>query len=299
VAEFDTAELLTDVRDRGSIPAADLRFPDASLLKAVNVELRDFIAPLLVETQSDRGVYLHEVTATSGTAEYRLPARALGFRFTSVGWKAPGQTRFQRLRHLNPDAYLEDSGAQGVPTGFFVRDNVLVLVPTPNAAGTLRVPYYARPNALVASSAAGVITSSTSTTVTVSSSPGAFLTGLEYEVVRGTPGFETVVARAVATKASNTFTFPTAFTGTVAAGDYLCLAGQAPVAQCPVEVRGLLAVRAARRALKAVNEGQQASMLNDDVAELEMAARSLLAPRADAEPQEWGDATRGVLFGVV
>lgn len=298
MAEFDTTELLSDVRDRGSIPSGDLRLTDAKLLSALNVELRDFIAPMLVETQSDRGVYLHDVTATVGTAEYRLPARALGCRFQSVGWKTPGNTAYTRLKHLNASAYHLQDGGQGEPSGFFVRDGTLVLVPTPNTAGALRVPYYARPNSLVAASAAGVISAVGATTLEVDTVPGAFTSGNYYDVVRGTPGFETLVTRMAATIVGDILTFAS-LPSDIAPGDYVCLSGFAPVAQCPVEVRGLLAVRAARRALKAVNEGQQAAMLNDDCTELEAAARSLLAPRADAEPQEWGDVTRGVLYGLV
>lgn len=304
MAEFDNTELLTDIRDRGGIPSEDLRFSDTKLLAAASLELRDTIAPLLVETQTERGVYLSDMAVTAGVAEYRLPSRALGARFKSLGWKQTGNTQYTRLRHLSADAYyLQSDTHQEQPYGFFLRDNVVVLVPTPNTAGTLRVPYYARPNTLVAASAAGVVTVVGASTLTVSSVPGAFTSGAEYDVVRSSPGFETLVERTVATIAGSVLTFasalPTAAPTTVRVGDYVCLAGQSPVAQCPVEVRGLLAVRSARRALKSVDEAQLASLLDADVNELTAIAGSLLAPRADAEPQEYGDARRGLLYGVV
>lgn len=303
MAAFDVAELLTDIRARGGLPSADFRFTDARLLAAASLELRDVVAPLLVETQTERGVYLLDTTVTAGVAEYRLPSRALGARFKSVGWKSPGESAWTRLRHLSADAYyLQNDTAVGTPYGFFLRDYSLVLVPTPNVAGTLRLPYYLRPNTLVATSAAGVVTAVGASTLTVGSVPGAFTSGARYDVVRSAPGFETLVEDTVATIAGSVLTFasplPTNRFAPVV-GDYVCLSGQAPVAQCPVEVRGLLAVRSARRALKSVNEPQQAAMLDADVEELTTVARSLLAPRADAEPQEFGDARRGLLMGTV
>lgn len=303
MANYDNAELLTDIRVRGGIPSADIRFTDAKLLATANVELRDVVFPLLVDTQTERGVYLSDVTVTSGTAEYRLPSRASGARFKSVGWRTPGSSTFKRLRHLSADSYyLQNLTEGGEPYGFFLRDTSLVLVPTPNTAGTLRVPYYLRPNTLVLPAAAGVVLSTGASTITMTGTVSGFTSGATYDVVRGTPGFETLVLGVTATVAGAVLTFssplPTNYFAPVA-GDYVCLSGQSPVAQCPVEVRGLLGVRAARRALKAVNEGQQAAMLDADVTELEAVARSLLAPRADAEPQEWGDPRRGLLMGTL
>jgi len=304
MAEFDNAELLTDIRERGSIPSEDVRFTDAKLLAAASLELRDAIAPLLVETQTERGVYLSDMAVTAGVAEYRLPSRALGARFKSVGWLQTGNTTYTRLRHLSADAYyLQSTTEQDNPVGFFLRDNVLVLVPTPNTVGTLRVPYYLRPATLSAVSAAGVVTVVGASTLTVASVPGGFTSGAAYDVVRASPGFETLVNRVTATIAGSVLTFasplPTAAPTAPAVGDYVCLAGTAPVAQCPVEVRGLLAVRAARRAMKTADDGQAAGMLDSDVQELTALARELLSPRADAEPQEFGDARRGLLWGVV
>jgi hypothetical protein len=303
VAAFDNAELLTDIRDRGSLPSADIRFTDAKLLSTATIELRDVLATLLVESQANRMVYLSDMAVTAGVASYRLPTRAVAGRWQSVGWKGSGDTAWTRLKQVHPeDYYLQSDSAQATPRSFFVRDYALVLVPTPSAAGTLRLPYYMRPNTLVATTAAGVVASLTSTTATLASVPSGFTSGLAYDVVRATPGFETLVAGVTATLSSSTLTFASAMptdTFAPAVGDYVCLAGQAPVAQCPVEVRGLLATRAARRALVAVNEAQQASMLDNNVVELTEVARSLLSPRVDSEPQEWGDVRRGLLYGVL
>lgn len=305
MAEFDNAELLDDIRERGGIPSQDVRFTDAKLLAAASLELRDAIAPLLVKTQTERGVYLANLTVTAGVAEYRLPSRALGARFKSVGWLQTGNTTYVRLRHLSADSYyLQSTAEQGNPYGFFLRDNVLVLVPTPNVTGTLRVPYYLRPATLTAVAAAGVVNAVDvgTATVTLDSVPAAFATGARYDVVRGVPGFEALVLSDVGTLGGVTdviFSTADLLAAGVAVGDYVCLSGTAPVAQCPVEVRGLLAVRAARRAMKTGDDGNQAAMLDADVAELTEIALDLLTPRADAEPQEFGDARRGLLWGVV
>lgn len=305
MAEFDNAELLTDIRERGGLPSADLRFTDAKLLAAASLELRDVVSTLLIESQADRMVYLSDIAVTSGTATYRLPSRAVAGRWQSVGWKGQGDTQYTRMRHLSPSAYyLQSDSQQTTPFGFFVRDYHLTLVPTPSQTGTLRIPYYMRPNTLVATSAAGRITDIDAglDTITLSSIPSGFVVGAVVEAVRGTPGFETLAQSQTIIQVSglDIIVSPGPVTDWgLAIGDYMCLAGQAPVAQIPVELRGLLAARAARRALKAVNEGQQAQMLDGDVEELTAVARALLSPRVDDEPQEWGDSRRGLLFGVV
>jgi hypothetical protein len=307
MAEFDNAELLSDIRDRGSLPSADLRFTDAKLLAAATIELRDVIAALLVESQANRMVYLYDRGVTAGLASYGLPSRAVAGRWQSVGWKGSGDSSWTRLRQVHPeDYYLQSDTAKGQPTGFFVRDNALVLVPTPSAAGTLRLPYYMRPNKLVSRSEVAVVTNVDGTEgVEISAADAALFNPTEtVDVVRATPGFETLLVSDMATftdGGSGTYlvTFESGVPAGIAVGDYICYAGQSPVAQCPVEVRGLLAARAARRALIAVNEAQQASMLDNSVAELTEVARSLLSPRVDAEPQEWGDVRRGLLYGVL
>ena len=299
MAEWDNAEFLEDVRGRGGLPSGDLRYSDAKLLAAATLELRDVVAPMLVESQTDRAVYLSEVAVTAGQAEYRLPSRALAARFQSVALD-DGSGAYQRLRHLSPAAYYQQSSTQQArPHGFYLRDYTLVLVPTPNTAFTLRLPYYQRPAQLVASSAAGVVTAIAGAVVTVGTVPGAFTSGALYDVVRATPGFETLVVGQAATLSGSNLTFPANVPSGVAVGDYVCLAGQAPVPQCPVELRGLLAARTARRALASVGDAQGASLLDSTVEELTAMAMRTLAPRADDEPQEFGDVRRGLLYGVL
>lgn len=300
MADFDNSELLRDIRDRGSLPPQDLRFTDAKLLSAASVELRDVIATLLVESQTDRAVYLANIPLVAGQAEYRLPSRAFAGRWQSVAYVEPGGALF-RLQHLHPEDYFrQNRNSRGAPTGFFVRDNRLVLVPTPDVAGSLQVPYYMRPNSLVLPSAAATVGSVNGNDVALLNTPPLGFSGaIAYDLVRGTPGFETLGPGVSGTLLGSVLTLSAPPPSELAPGDYVCLAGQSPAAQCPVELRGLLATRAARRALKSVNEAQQASMLDADVTELEAVARSLLAPRADAEPKEWGNPSRGLLAGLI
>lgn len=305
MAEFDVTELLADIRARGSLPSADLRFTDAKLLAAATRELQDAIAPLLVEVQAERGVYLSDVAVTAGVATYRLPTRAIAGRWQSLGWKGSGDTAYTRLRQVSGSAYyLQNDTDRGVPYGFIVRDYSVTLVPTPSTAGVLRLPYYMRPNTLVATSACAVVGAVDLGTNTITVDPPGSVPvtfgGVPLDVVRSTPGFETLVQGVIGTVAGDDIQMASD-TGLsdVAVGDYVCLAGQSAVAQCPVEVRGLLAVRAARRALKSVNESNLAAMLDADVEEMTATARALLSPRADQEPQEFGDARQGLLRGLV
>jgi hypothetical protein len=156
------------------------------------------------------------------------------------------------------------------------------------------MPYYARPNRLVPTADCAVIL-----TVSVAGADYQLVTatppaplqavGAEFDVVRATPGFETLAASGVSFDGTDTFNVPVASVdGVPVAGDYVCVSGQAPVAQLPVELHGLLAARVARRVLKAVGDDTAWQSIEADVRELEDKARAILAPRVAGDTQQAG-----------
>src|SRR5689334_21129596 len=126
------------------------------------------------------------------------------------------------------------------------------MVPVPNVAGTLEMPYYAQHKRLVLPSAVAIVTSvsynATSDTLVLEAedSPSTLQDdGTSVEVVRAVPGFETLTLPQEATIAE---VVPGTFEDLigslpedpgVAVGDQICLPGQAAVPQVPVELQGL------------------------------------------------------------
>lgn len=310
--EWDTSALISDTLERGSLPDNDARFTDAMVLAAATRELREGVAPILVASRAEHLVYAYEVAAVSGTAAYRMPPRAVGGALRDVVWVDSGGNPQPPLRQLSPDECEALARADGTPVAYFLRNYHVVLVPTPNAAGTLRMPYYARPNALVLPDECLVVRSvsynaTTGAVEILTLEPiAAFQTDPTVDVVRATPGFESLVtAQAVLTEdlggAPDVWAFR--YTSTtdpgIVARDYLCLAGQAPVPQAPVELHGLLAARTARRLLKAVGDGEWQA-LDADVQELTLTAQGLLNPRVAGDTQQAGGSmgSNGMVAGL-
>lgn len=311
MAEYDTTALVEDVRQRGSLPANDLRFTGAKVLAAATLEAREGVAPMLSASRAEHLVYPYSVAVVSGTSTYRMPPRAVGGSLRNVSFLDSANTAI-RLRELSQDEVelIGTSTNQGTPFGYYTRNYSVVLVPVPNVSGTLQMPYYARPNRLVelaedpTAAGATTITNAAYNTVTFTLVVTATdpptnlqppLTAVAVDIVRSTPGFETLVA-ATQPQVFAEETSPGEWTYTISsvlsdpgvvAGDYLCLSGEAPVPQLPVELHGLLAARTARRLIKAVGDDRWQA-LEADVAELEDMAKRWLAPRVAGQTQQSG-----------
>jgi hypothetical protein len=311
MAEWDTTQLLSDIKERGSLPDNDARFTDALLLRAATLELREGVAPLLSNARAEYLVYTYPVAVVSGTAAYRMPPRAIGGALRNVSFNDSAGNP-HRLRELSSDE-VETIGAitdGGTPYGYYLRNYHVVLVPVPNVSGTLEMPYYARPNKLVlvaedpATEGAGVVVGVSYNTVAdtltlfaenVPTNLQPADTAMPLDIVRATPGFETLVSAAetqvsVSEPSPGTWQYVISSiteNPNVAVGDYICESGQAPVPQVPVELHGLLAVRAARRAVKSVGDDRWQA-LDADVAELEEKAKDWLKPRVSGQTQQAG-----------
>lgn len=297
MAEWDTTELLSEIKERGSLPDNDARFTSTLLLRSATLELREGVAPLLSASRAEHLVYTHSVPVVSGTAAYRMPPRAIGGSLRNVSFNDSAGNP-HRLRELSSDE-VEQIGEitqGGTPYGYYTRNYHVVLVPEPNVSGTLELPYYARPNRLVLPAAVAVVLSTSQLNDTeveltlTAAAPMAMQTLTQVDVVRATPGFETLIPLGPATwdAAFETVTIATSVAATdIVAGDYVCTPGDAPVPQVPVELHGLLAVRAARRAVKSVGDDRWQA-LDADVAELEQKAKDWLAPRVAGQTQQAG-----------
>lgn len=326
MSDWDTTALLSDIKERGSLPDNDLRFTNALLLSAATKEMREGVAPMLSNARSEHLVYPYSQAVASGQNTYRMPPRAIGGSLRDVAF-VDGNNRPFRLRQLSADE-IEEIGRldnTGTPYAYWLQSYKVVLVGVPNVAGTLSTPYYARPNTLceVGAAQGGTIifigdggavwqytaefASSSAADAFIDATAGLSGTGL-VDFVRATPGFESLAVNI--TPVGGGLDDPTTVqvevtksdldsTDPPVLGDYLCAAGFAPVPQLPVELQGLLAVRTARRAIKSVGDDRWQS-LDADVAELEQKAKDWLAPRVSGDTQQAGGSigNNGLVGGI-
>jgi hypothetical protein len=305
---YESAYHIGQVRLRGGLPSTDARFTDAKLLKLLTDELQGNVAPLVHNAKSDHGVVQYTVAAAVGVAEYSLPPAAFANTLRDVYWIDSSNN----ITPLNPRSAADPlvyalSRNNGTPRYYHLRGSKVVVSPPPAAAGTLALPHYARPSALVvpgitsAAGAAIVLTAGHNSvaqtlTLNLNGVPPTAIQGLPsgalpLAVVRSTPGFETIL---ISTQATTTVAeiapgvWRVTITGVVTSpgvigGDYVCLPGESPVPQCPVELFPLLHARAALVAVPSTGDMSQATgALAAQVADLEAKAVAFLRPRVES-----------------
>lgn len=255
--DFTTTALLASLKRRGMLNANSDALDDSDYLAIATEEMQSSVMPWLIGLREEYGVADYDVSYTAGTAAYRLPPRAAGDSLRNVLIQA-STGDYVPLGRVEPEV-ASMYGSTGLPVGYYFKDQDLVLVPTPTAAGSIRLQYHKRPSKLVATSAVATISSINGgrTVITTSATiPSTIVSGISIDVVDNTPGFKTLAMdyTTTATTSGTTITVTTALPSSVAAGAYVCLAGESPVAQIPVETHPLLVQRAKATALEALGD---------------------------------------------
>ena len=277
--DYTATALLAEIRRRSRIPSDDADFSDTNLLREVDSQLLETFVPLVQSMRGDHYVRYEDQTIVSGQAEYPIPSRSIGSRIRQVVWIDSADDEFE----LYPNPFTNEIIWQdtGEPCEYAVRDDLIVLLPTPSAAhGTLRIWYEYRPSKVV-SSGYFVVDSVTSTTVTLTASV-TWDADSRYDFVKATPPFTLLGVNAdpSSTGSGTTLTFPAAdIPSRLAAGDYMCLQDETPVPQLPAELHPALALAVAAEAVSQYDPAH-GSQLSQKLGVALAGARSLLAPRA-------------------
>lgn len=280
-----TTYLLASLKRRGMIPSTDEALATADFLALADEELQTYVVPLLMSVREEYLVAAKDHTITADDTTYAIPTRAIGGKLRDVAI-SDSSGQFHSLSRIEPER-AADYGTTGGPNGYKLQNNSVVLVPgASGSSDTLRLTYFQRPNRLVATSAVGEITAINTATrvVTCSNVPTTFTTSETYDLVKGTPGFENhAIDQAVSasvTGASGTVTFSSTLPEDLAVGDFVCLAGESPVPQVPVELHPLLNQRVAFKVQEALGD-PKAGLAKQVCDEMKKNVMTLLTPRSE------------------
>lgn len=280
--DFTTTALLSSLKRRGMLPSTSETLSTSDFLAIATEELQTYVFKLLLATREEFAVASHDLSVVSGTAAYKLPSRAVGGKLRDVLlYDASHGGGYVSLQRIEPAMGLAGNG--GIE-GYYLQGDDVVFSPTPASSVTVRLTYFRRPSALVATTAAGAITAINTGTkvVTYTAGPAFSSTSALYDLVRGKPPF-TVIGQDLAVTAANgstTVTFTATLPTDLAVGDYVCLAGESPVAQVPVELHPLLSQRTVYKCLEAL--GDDKSVAAGEAADrMRLDAVTLLTPRVE------------------
>jgi len=264
--DYTTTELVNRVKRRITVPTSQNFFLPENIVNYANDEMFASIINAIVSVQQEYFVTSTDSPVVSGTALYRIPARAAGGMLRDVVMVDVNGNEVN-VPHLTPEVVKSPifSHNSGPLSGMLVKDDSVELIPdeTPFTTFSIRFKFMRRPNDLVISSKAAKITSVNlpGNQVVVQSVPSLFTTGLTYDIIRGTPIFTSAGDDLVVTNiAGNTITFA-ALPPLTAVGSYVSEAGTTPIPQVPYEAHQALAALTAATMLDATGDKKNAEVI--------------------------------------
>ncbi len=215
------------------------------------------------------------------SAPIPAPARAVGAAFRTVSWVcADGSLR--QLPRIEPERRNGYALTAGEPQGYMFRGNDILLVPTVSA-GTVVLAYQQRPGQLVLTSDCARLTVNEDVTSwNVNAIPPGIVVGSIIDIVSGSPNFTLKAMDLVVTVAAGGVigTDPVLLPTDLAAGDYICLAGETCIPQLPLELHDLLAQAGAYQ-IASDTGSARIGTIKDSLKELREQLSVILAPRSD------------------
>jgi len=297
--DYTTTTLLSTLRLLPLMPSVQALFDDDNLLTILTFEMNSKIYPLIDNQSEEYFVTRDDIPYVATQTVFNLPPRALGGKLRSVSFVDSNNNEI-RVPRLRPEDTMSNVNSTGLAInpalwGFYLQNNQIILFLGSIAGSTpsykfLRLRYIRQPNTLVkVSECARVVSINPSlNNVVVDVIPSAFSTSVTYDMVSNTPNFNALEDDAVCTSISGfTMTFSSLpvdqFNNvTLQVGDWICLSGQAPVAQIPYSPGyDLLLQLGAAKCLEIHGDVQGFNVAMSQAADMKNYLISVLSPRVD------------------
>jgi hypothetical protein len=280
VAYDTTSTLIPAIKRRAMLPTTQSTYQTADFLAVLNSELQATLVPLLMSVREEYFVADSDTAMVVGQSAYDIPSAAVGGDLRQVLAVSAQDGSTRPLARFEPEQVTGLPTGNGTPYGFVVKDEQVVLYPPPqNTLENLRLSYHRRPNTLVDASACGVVTATTSSTITFTGSPSIPNSGgTPFDVVKASPQFK-AISLTVGGNSGGVITVSGTVPSSVAIGDYVCVSGQSPVPQIPAELHPLLVLRAVCVIAQGLGDGQLLQMAQAELTEKQRLALILIANR--------------------
>jgi len=285
MSQYTTTDFLNSVRQRGSLPTTTNTNnvnSTTNLLNLATEELHIKLVPMLLSVREEFYVATKSYSITAAQANYSLPANAVGMIVRDIQIITGSE-----VKSLSPvDSEFITTTAAGDPIGFYLEHNNIVLYPTPvSTAGTLRVRYFQRPNRLATTAECAQISSinTATSTITVSSIPSTWATGVILDFIGASVPYRTIDNEYTTTSVSSTTIVFSALPLSLAVGDWLAPTGYSPIPQIPFEFQPLLAQMTVVKALESLGDSNGVKQASENLKMIEAAAIQLISPRVQGE----------------
>lgn len=284
---YTTTQLISKIKTGGMIPTSQSTFTDARFLELINREIQTVIVPSIKEVREEYFVSFVDITIIAGQKKYDVPSRAIGSSLRDVLIVNSAGEELRSLPLLDPDQLTSpfNNFIGETREGFHLESNKVVLTEDPNTGEKLRLKFYQRPNQLVETTSCSQITSIDNATDVTISGTTSLTTGNIVDVIKDQPHFSSLAIDQTITVAGSTITFTAVPTDT-AVGDWICLAGESPVPQLPLEYHDVLAQSVIVKVLEALGDFPGMQAAEAKLQQIQDNALSLITPRVDGEPKK-------------
>lgn len=271
---MNSTELISALKIHGSWPTSDDLFSDSDFLSLFNHQMRVEIIPMMLKLNEEYFVHYKDFTISAGET-YRIPKRAIGSKIRDLKYIDASGNESDLTRLFEEDR-------AGNPSGYYIQRNSIELTDD-FTTGTLRMKYFIRPSALVATTAcAQIATINTGTnTVTVTSAPSTLSNGTLIDFVQNENPYDLLsLDQAISTVTGTTITFAS-LPDDLAVGDWICLPNQSPVPiLIPDEMQSVLIQSALVKTLSSKKDKQYKDEL-DTLMRVKEDAINMLDPRVE------------------
>lgn len=159
---MNSDQLIAAVKRKILVPISQNTFSEDDILAFLNEEMMISQVPSVLEYHQEYYVMRKEVPIIANQTKYPIPDRAIGMRLRDVFYKddAGNLGEMTRISPEDRAFFQRNLGTNQPVTMFFLENNELVLLPVPdsNPTGFLVFHFYVRPNQLVSTDRAAIIT---------------------------------------------------------------------------------------------------------------------------------------------
>lgn len=275
---------LSGLKRRIVLPASQPLMSDDDLFEMADDTVKAKLIPLIKSINQDFFVTTSETAFVEDQKDYAIPYRAMGRTLRDLKLIDPSDNRRNLALIALEDEHLYVSGT--IAECFFFKGDKVSIVPTPiDDTYSLEFWWELPPAKLIPLSEAAVVVSTTTTTVVVASAPTGITTNAVIDFVAAQSGCATIdFDKTVTGISGTTYTFASGdIPDSLAAGDYICLAGFAPVLQIPDEAHSYLETCTARRVLTAIGDYEGAKELKEAEDDEKKNLLMILEPRVEGE----------------
>lgn len=301
----NVSNLIASLKRRASVPTRQKLFDEQDFLEFLTEEIHTEMVPTIVRAREDfyltfRDFQIVPLTPTSvpgfGNEPFgllpfggsvpitwgQLLNRSIGTRIKDVYWTNGAEGKI--IGHI-PRITLDDVSQWAGMTGYYFQDNDIIFFPESNYNGQfIRVYFYRIPNRLtLAQNCARVqFTNQADLSITVDAIPDAsWTTGFQLDIIQAYAGFQSISDSITITNITGNVLEVDRLSQRINAGDWVCPAGYACVAQVPEIAYPLVAQLGSIKFLEAFGRVAESEKAEKKYDKMHDQFKNMIQPRSE------------------